>query len=427
MNPARKHDCAATRVLLSLSCALLLCAPVALAQSSAQSAPPLERTFHASKADVQKALHDVSSYPGGKLPVLDGFADVGGHPPDNYKRGYYEYGVQIKSSSPSETTVRVTAKITAWYAGATTASEGYRVLKSSGRLESDLLDTLDEKLNPKATGKTTDTSSSAAAKQLPDSPSATAGGGSFFNTPRLTTAPSNATNAKPAPAKAVDAATAKRLQALTQQAENLEQILHNQVRPDNLAVVKRSNTPVVTLPLNGAEVMFHSDAEDEFEVLDTTEGWVHVKISGISRGWIRREYVDVPGAATVSVSTIGADQHEGDLVRLTKQEVAAFPGKWEPLDGKQVKIIWVQPHDKDQFGSQPKWGVVKSVFRNADAGSPTDANQVAGVVVIFDSQDGGMAATTLANLQQWRAGHLSDAVFWRRCWRDPTEAFQAQN
>jgi hypothetical protein len=424
VNPARTPGCAATRVLLGLSCALLLCAPVALAQSSAQSAP-LERTFHASKADMQKALHGVPSYPGGKLPVLDGFADVRGQSLDNYKRGYYEYQVQIKSSSPSETTVHVIAKITAWYAGATPAGTGYRLLKSSGRLESDLLDTLDEKLNPKAAGKTADTASGAGTTQLPDSPSATAG--SFFNTPRLTTAPSNASNAKPAPAKTVDAATAKRLQALTQQADNLEQILHNQVRPDNLAVVKRSNTPVVTQPLDGAEVMFHSDAEDEFEVLDTTEGWIHVKISGISRGWVRREYVDVPGAATVSVSTVGADQHEGDLVRLTKQEVAAFPGKWEPLDGKQVKIIWVQPRDKEQFGSQPKWGVVKSVFRSADAGSPIDANQVAGVVVIFDSQDGGMAATTLANLQQWRAGHLSDAVFWRRCWRDPAEAFQAQN
>jgi hypothetical protein len=33
----------------------------------------------------------------------------------------------------------------------------------------------------------------------------------------------------------------------------------------------------------------------------------------------------------------------------------------------------------------------------------------------------------LANLQQWRAGHLSDEAFSKRCWRDPAEAFQAQN
>jgi hypothetical protein len=129
----------------------------------------------------------------------------------------------------------------------------------------------------------------------------------------------------------------------------------------------------------------------------------------------------------VSVADISGQQHDTAAVRQTKEEVAKFPGKWEPLDGKQVKIIWVQPLNKDQFGSEPKWALAKSVFRGADAGAPADPNEVAGVVVIFDSEDGGMAATTLANLQQWRAGHLSDETFSKRCWRDPVEAFQAQN
>ena len=92
-----------------------------------------------------------------------------------------------------------------------------------------------------------------------------------------------------------------------------------------------------------------------------------------------------------------------------------------------MKIIWIQPLDSDKFGSEPKWNVAKSVFRKADAGAPGDSTEIAGVVVIFDSEDGGMAATTLSTLQQWRAGHLTDDVFWRRCWRDPVEAFQGQN
>jgi hypothetical protein len=87
----------------------------------------------------------------------------------------------------------------------------------------------------------------------------------------------------------------------------------------------------------------------------------------------------------------------------------------------------VQPLTQDQFGSELRWNLAKSVFRKADAGAPTDTNELAGVVVIFDSQDGGMAAATLANLQQWRAGHLSDEAFWKRCWRDPAEAFNAKN
>ena len=144
-------------------------------------------------------------------------------------------------------------------------------------------------------------------------------------------------------------------------------------------------------------MLFQAAAEDEFEVLDAMEGWVHIKISGISRGWIRRDYVDLPGAATISLSALHGDEPGGDLVRQTKEEVGPFPGTWEPLDGKKVKIIWVQPLDKDQFGSEPKWNLAKSVFRKADAGAPTDTAEVAGVVVIFDSADGGMAAATSAN------------------------------
>jgi hypothetical protein len=290
-------------------------------------------------------------------------------------------------------------------------------------LESDLLDALDEKLNPKSAAKSPAASTqSAAAKSLPDSPSATGGSPSFFNAPRLTTAPSEA---KAPVAKPPDAATAKRLQVLNEKAQSLEQILHNQAHPNNLAVVKRSNTPVVAEPSDGSQqVLFQADAEDEFEVLDSTDTWVHVKISGISRGWIRREHVDLPGATTVSVAALGGEQPEA--ARQTKEEVGPFPGKWEPLDGKQVKIIWVQPREKDQFGSEPKWGAAKSMFRSADAGASGDSTQIAGVVVVFDSADVGMAATTLANLQQWRAGHLSDDAFWKRCWRDPAEAFQVQ-
>ncbi len=416
MSPTAKRTARAFVCLVaSLSCWLLFAAG-----ASAQS-PPVERTFHASKTDVQKALHEIQSYSGGKLPVLEGFADPSGHSLDRYQRGYYQYNVQIRSTTPTESLVHVDVKITAWYAGPSGANSGYRVLKSSGRLESDLLDALDNRLNPKSVGTTSDAAptSRPAPAALPDSPSTTAAV-SAFNTPRLTTAPSSP---KSVSSRSTDPASAKKIQALTQEAQNLEQILHNQARPTNLAVVKRSNTPVVAQPLEGAEVLFQASAEDEFEVLDAMEGWVHIKISGISRGWLRRDYVDLPGAATVSLAVMRSDQGEKDVVRQTKEEVAAFPGKWEPLDGKKVKIIWVQPLDQDRFDSEPKWNLAKSVFRKADTGAPSDAAELAGVVVIFDSQDGGMLAATLANLQQWRAGHLSDEAFWKRCWRDPAEAF----
>jgi hypothetical protein len=391
--------------------------------AGAQNATPA-RTYHASKVAVERALKSIQAYPGGKLPVLEGFADPAGHSLDDYKRGYYEYEVHLTSSGTMETTVQVSAKVTAWYAAAAGGNSGYRVLKSSGRLESDLLDSIEEKLNPHSAAKSSEGSDTVSApKALPDTPSAS---GSFFNTPRLTTAPSSAHLQKPVHA-ITNPAQAKQMQQLQEQAKTLEEVLRNQARPNNLAVVKRSNTPVVAQPVDGAEVILQADAEDEFEVLDSTEGWAHLKISGIARGWVKREYVDLPGATTISVADIAGEKRDTASVRQTKEEVGQFPGKWEPLDGKPVKIIWVQPLNKDQFGAEPKWSLAKAVFRGADAGAPADPNEVAGVVVIFDSEDGGMAATTLANLQQWRAGHLSDEGFWKRCWRDPSDAFQSQN
>ena len=133
--------------------------------------------------------------------------------------------------------------------------------------------------------------------------------------------------------------------------------------------------------------MFRADAEDEFQILDVPEGWVHIQISGLSRGWIRRDFVDIPGAATVSLSVMRGDQNEkDDLVRQTKEQVGAFPGKWEPLDGRQVKMIWVHPLDSDQFGSEARWRLVKSIFRKVDAGPPNQSTEIAGVVIILTRQ-----------------------------------------
>jgi hypothetical protein len=46
---------------------------------------------------------------------------------------------------------------------------------------------------------------------------------------------------------------------------------------------------------------------------------------------------------------------------------------------------------------------------------------VAGIVLIFDSADGGMIAATMATLQQWKAGTLSDSALWHQCYFDPPE------
>jgi len=47
----------------------------------------------------------------------------------------------------------------------------------------------------------------------------------------------------------------------------------------------------------------------------------------------------------------------------------------------------------------------------------------AGVVVVFDSPDGGQVSATLASLARWQQGKLSEPAFWQACLLDPPETF----
>jgi hypothetical protein len=51
--------------------------------------------------------------------------------------------------------------------------------------------------------------------------------------------------------------------------------------------------------------------------------------------------------------------------------------------------------------------------------------EIQGIVVIFDSADGGMIAATAPVLQQWRAGTLTDSALWHKCFFDPPETFDS--
>lgn len=398
----------------------------------AQDNTTQERTFHASKAVVEKALNDYRASSGAKLPTLEGFVNSAGEPVDRYQRGYYQYSLTIVSKNPAETTVRVSAKITAWYKGDSPADSGYRVLPSNGRLESDLLDNVEDALETSHASAAPPVSSTlppapnANLAPVPDSPSRVQSTSSAFEIAQAATAVPATSKSQTA---AEDSVNEQRVQQLTKEGDNLREILRNQSRPSNLVVVKTAKTPLLERPIEGSKVVLLASAQDEFQIVDTTGEWVHVQVSGISRGWVRRDQVDLPSAANGSLSTLENDPRTFDRApafQQTREEVSIFPGKWEPLDGKKVKIIWVQPSDKKSFGSEPKLNLVKSVFRRnfTDASSATPP--VAGVVVILDSEDGGMAAATMAALQQWHAGHLPDGAFWKRCLLDPAEAFKTE-
>ena len=150
--------------------------------------------------------------------------------------------------------------------------------------------------------------------------------------------------------------------------------------------------------------------------------WVHVRISGDSRGWIRRAQLEFPDdPATASAD--GAKPVE--RFRITREEIGVFSGNWELLRGKTVKVYSVQPAQSPtlETSAREKRNFLKELFlRAAKEHTETDA-VTAGVVVVFDSPDGGQASATLASLAQWQQGKLSEPAFWEACLLDPPETF----
>ncbi len=453
------HTTVSARVLFLLCCLAL---SIALAPPIHAQSAPYERTFVQSKTAVERALKDLQSAASGRLPVLDGFTRPGDRPLDRFQRGFYQCAIQVTSTPSGGALVRVSAKITAWYADPDSARSAYQVLPSNGRLETDLLDRLQDALSGQVSSGTPTPGSATAATGTPTTGTATPPVVSAPSQPRNKAAvsvpnisapmPNTGTSAAPmasskrptTPANSPfklgngvnsDIATSlatqkavadKHMEELTKEAKGLEEILRNQAHPKNLVAVKKSSTPVLVSPVEGAKVLFLATAEDEFEILDLNANWVHVRISGISRGWIRRSSLEVPDtyASDAKVEDAPAPPST-EQFQVKNEEIASFPGAWEPLRGQTVKILTVQRANlgASDTSSRAKLEFAKSLFEKEYAELTRTPTSAVGVVLIFDSEDGGLIAATLPSLQQWKAGTLSDQAFWRRCFFDPPEAF----
>ncbi|MGA9801305.1 MAG: SH3 domain-containing protein, partial [Terriglobales bacterium] len=246
-----------------------------------------------------------SRFSSGRLPVLDGFIAPTDLPLNRFQRAYFQCETQVVSTPSGGSMVRVNATITAWYTDPVAGKSGYQVLPSNGRLENDFLDRLQEELGsvtPNA-GASMRTPTPAPNPETEPTISAPAPGNA---TPivqsRIAPAGSPFNLRKPLDANQVaELATEKAIvdkhtREQEKEASALEEILQHQVHPGNLAAVKKAQTPVFTAPSQGAKVLFQAAEEDEFEVLDSNPNWVHVRISGLSRGWIRRSSLEMPGA-----------------------------------------------------------------------------------------------------------------------------------
>lgn len=400
---------------------------------------PTERSFGQSKVAIENALKTMQASMAGRLPVLDGFANPAeGRSLDRYQRGYYQATAEI-TSAPNGSVVRITAKVTAWYSDPTNAHSGYQLLKSNGRLEADLLDQLEDQLAKNMTKKETTVSAaaqppatSASAKPITGTkspePAISAPEPRFPDTNKtfassLKNGLASERNGKGNGAAPNEAASSP-LQA---EIDSLQEVLKNTAHPKNLVAVKKSGTPVVSKPSLTAKTEFLASQHDEFEMLDFTADWVHIRISGLSRGWVWRNSVEMPeGVVDTATHSAAPLTPAADLFRVSRDEVASFPGDWAPLRGKSVKIISVQKVDENSKDSgQERLEFTKFLLEKSLAEVATKSGAVEGVVVIFDSADGGMVAATTATLQDWKAGKLSDAALWHQCFFDPPETFDS--
>jgi hypothetical protein len=398
---------------------------ISIGSSAAQNLQT-ERIFAQSKAVVEEVLKKLQTPIAGRLPTLDGFAVPGQRSLDKLQRAYYQCSVVVSSTPSGGSRVRVNAKITAWYTDPVPSRSGYQTVPSNGRLESDLLDQLGDALGggkPSVPDASTPSAASPPTKPGPNAPTISAPMPRIPDSKIPGRALSNSLTEQDAPASlsAQTEGAEKHERDLAADAKSLEEILHNQSHPNNLAAVRKTGTPVLDGARVDAKILFAATEGDEFEILDVSPDWVHVRISGLSRGWIRRSNLELPDDANVGSNTNKSD-NSADPFRVSTQQFAPFPGDWEPLRGKTVKVVTVQKSIENAPNPGPlaKKEFAQALFTKQYA-EVVSASQ--GIVLIFDAEDGGMVAATLPALQQWKAGTLSEDAFWHKCFFDPPELF----
>ena len=501
--PSKKRFVLAAKFLGAL---ILLCAIAqspALAQS--QDAASYQRIFPRTVVEVRAVVQRVSASARGRLPTLEGFVQQTSDPLDRYSKGFYECTYQVSPAVGGGTLVQAAAKITAWYTDPAGTQSGYRVLVSNGRLENDALDRIEETLSPgaatnAAANQISSVPSSAPANSTnaasPSAPPTSNGGikpsvrlnpnGGGFVAPASADNPAEESSSRgdasssitrpartpvaPATAlpsgvtleslRAQHAALDKQAADLSDYIKSLEEIQRNQTHPVDLASVKKPKTPVFAKPAEDASVLMSAEAQDEFPVLGVEGAWVHVQISGASRGWIRRVQLEMPAgyvqgvvsddasaappteasAATNSAANSGSNvaanngaappaasatgSPNSTIFQVTKEESNPFPGSWPQLKGKNVRVEWVSPLNPTATTTpREKLAFAKLVFLKAYQSVSAARQPVDGIVVVFDSADGGQISATLSTVKSLADHSLSDSAFWRACSLDPLDSF----
>jgi hypothetical protein len=393
-----------------------------------------QRSFFATSSEIGGALVKIGATSKGRLPTLDGFVHQPDQPIERYSKGYFECTFQLLPPVDGSITVRVAAKVSAWYTDPDPAQSGYRILSSNGRLESDALDRLAEVLPS--------TASDGKPARLPaPSQSSTSPTYTYHSAPTPSTSLDLNTHSSSLPysnrpvtpgpesvshldnLKSNRAADEKKIAELKAYVGNMEEIQRNQAHPNDLAAIKKSRTAVYAKPSESATVLMHADAQDEFQVLGLDGPWVHIQISGASRGWIQRAQLEMP-PGFAQAQTADGPATPSTPFKVSKEETASFHGDWARLKGKSVRIEWIEPATSSLLTSRKdKLAFAKTVFIQASEKLPASPQQPEGIVVVFDSVDGGQIAAALPSVQALANHSLSDAAFWHECSIEPAESF----
>lgn len=411
-------------------------------QAGAQpDSPAVERTYSGSVEMVQKGLQQIGGFGGGKLPVVDGFVTTTPDQLEHYERPYYQYRVHLQPVDANSTTVSVEAKISALYTGTDPSHAEYRALPSNGRLETDLLDRLQDALRGTLAASPPGSSPAAALSHNPvPSPEPTAKNPRVAPSSKASNTPGKTPSALTASQDQLDAVLSER-QAVREKTAALEgqigQLKAGDHKPSNasrLASVKHSGVGVMSRQNFGGPVLFRAQAEDEFEVVELQSGWAQVRLGPDSTGYVQADeltlpdgLVEKPAATSVEASPPAAGVSPRDLgFSVSREDVTVFSGDWLRLKGKKVLFVYAQPRGllSDMASQDAKLGYAKRIFESRYRTVLQSKTEVEGVVVVFLGARGGVAAATLNDIRQWVEGALADEAFLNRCSLDPLAEFR---
>ncbi|MBS1839408.1 MAG: hypothetical protein JSS69_06530 [Acidobacteria bacterium] len=384
--------------------------------------------------EANAAVAKIRNTSKGRLPILEGFVQQPGQPIERFDKGYFECAFRV-SPAGDGTAVQITAKVTAWFSDPDPRLSGYRVLVSNGRLEDDALDRIAEVLAP-----VSKTSGKIAAPSLPGYPATDARkpaegsirtdgpAGNFGIRPSLpyrpTLPPASIPSTDPESAKTSRTSEEKRAKELSDYIKNMEQIQRDQSHPNDLVAVRKPKTPIFTKPSDTSRVLLEADAQDEFQVLGVEGVWVHIQISGLSRGWVRRSQLELPLGFSAGQGMEETPSKSDTTFEIVREETTSFQGNWQPLKGKLVRIEWIKPTNLAiSTSSRDKLTYAKSIFLQAFKNLAQSQPSAEGIVVVFDSADGGQIAAPLSSVKALADRTVSDAAFWRQCSLDPPESF----